>query len=118
MTVQEVSRALARVEQSVRESARTTSAQIDGLTQAVGGLRSDMQTTRATLDLREQHQTERTQGRDRQIAAINARQDETDKLLDELRRQWWTLVGRMAGIAAASTILGTGAATAVARLFG
>lgn len=114
MTVQELSRAVARIDTGVHD----LSVQVGAIRDDIGALRGALGQTQAVLDLREQHQGERTRARDRQIDALHARMDEQDRTLADLQRRWWTMTGRLAGVAAAMTLLGSGAATMVTRLAG
>jgi hypothetical protein len=114
VTTAELARATARIEHSLDALV----VRVGDLATVVGALRGDLGRQQAVLDLREEHQAKRTSDRDRQIADVHARLDAQEKAVFDLQRRWWTMAGRMAGVVAAMTILGAGAATAVARLTG
>jgi hypothetical protein len=125
VTTAELARATARIEHSLDALV----VRVGDLASVVGALRGDLGRQQAVLDLREEHQAKRTSDRDRQIADVHARLDAQEKAtgarlaaqekaLGDLQRRWWTMTGRMTGVVAAMTILGSGAATAVARLTG
>jgi chromosome segregation ATPase len=107
VTTAELSRGVARIEHS-----------LEALTAQVATLSGVMRETRAEITLRETHQAERTAGRDRQMADVHARLDAQQTAIADLQQARWSMTGRMAGVLAALTILGSGAATAVARLTG
>lgn len=103
MTVAELTRTTARIEHL-----------LDGLIAQVTELRGEMRSTRAVLDLREQHQSERTKGRDRQIADVHARLDAQQAAIADLQVLRWKMVGALGLL----TILGSGAGVALSRIIG
>lgn len=107
VTTAELTRATARIERS-----------LEALTAQVATLSGVMRETRAEITLRETHQAERTAGRDRQMADVHARLDAQQAAISELQQRWTSMTGRMTGVIAAMTILGSGAVTAVTKLTG
>lgn len=103
MTVAELTRTTARIEHL-----------LDGLIAQVTELRGEMRSTRAVLDLREQHQSERTEGRNRQMAEVTARLDAQQAAISDLQQLRWKVVGGFGVL----TILGSGTAATVVRLIG
>ena len=103
MTVAELTRTTARIEHL-----------LDGLVAQVTELRGEMRSTRAVLDLRELHQTERTEGRNRQMAEVTARLDAQQAAISDLQQARWKVVGGFGAL----VILGSGTAATVVRLIG
>ena len=103
VTTAELSRGVARIEHSLD----VLTAQVTELSSGVSALRGDLGRTQAVLDLREAHQTERTAGRDRQMADVSKR-------LGDLEQLRWKVVGAFGAL----TILGSGTAAAVVRIIG
>lgn len=107
MTVAELTRTTARIEHLC-----------DRLVKQVTDLSGEMRSTRSEIALREVHQSERTAGRDRQMADVHARLDAQQAAISELQQRWTSMTGRTTGVIAAMTILGSGAVTAVTKLTG
>ena len=77
-------------------------------------------TTRVETELRGhvERQTDRTVRRDAQMTDVRKTLDEHERAIESVSQWRWTVTGKLAGIMAGSAILGSGAATAVAKLLG
>jgi len=107
VTLGEVARMMSRAE-----------AQLQALSAQVAHLASA--TTRIETELRGhvERQTDRTVRRDAQMTEVRSELDKHERAIDSVSQWRWTVTGKFAGIMAGSAILGSGAVTAAAKLWG